>query len=355
MTPSSLPNEKTNLTRHFPQTINVADLLALDLPPREDLVSPWLREGESMMLYAEPGVGKSFVALALALAVAGGGRLLDRWTAPRPRRVLYVDGEMPLDDIRDRVALLMPAAGGDGEAIRRNLHFMARHRQSPDTAFIDLAREDSREALLTYAQENKIDLIILDNLSTLATIDDENAASAFNAPVAFLLRLKQCGLACLLVHHSNKGGKSYRGSCKIATTFEVILSVESNPKHAGETATCFKLSWKKYRRKKSTTTGMDLDVSFVSRSEDKDGLPCPERAEWICDIAEDQRIAVFVDMVTSCRYATQREVVAAWPGGGMTNPTLSRIKEAAVSQGWITQKRINICFAEARVASSDKS
>lgn len=40
------------------------------------------------------------------------------------------------------------------------------------------------------------------------------------------LKLKQAGIAAILVHHSNKSEDNYRGSTAIAATFEVISGLE---------------------------------------------------------------------------------------------------------------------------------
>ena len=68
------------------------DLLELKLPPRDYLISPWLKQFESAMVWAPPGVGKTMFCLSLALAIAGGGEFLG-WKAPKPRKVLFFDGE----------------------------------------------------------------------------------------------------------------------------------------------------------------------------------------------------------------------------------------------------------------------
>jgi len=79
------------------ETLTLGRLLEHQFSPREDLVFPWLRQGESAMLWAAAGTGKSL--LTLAVMVAGGGIVLG-WKSPRPRRVLLVDGEVSVEDLQ---------------------------------------------------------------------------------------------------------------------------------------------------------------------------------------------------------------------------------------------------------------
>src|SRR3974390_2011530 len=84
------------------QAVGINDFLNLDIPPRELLLAPILPERSLAMLYAPRGLGKSWLALSIGLAVASGASLL-RWSAPRPRKVLYVDGEIPLVSLQERL------------------------------------------------------------------------------------------------------------------------------------------------------------------------------------------------------------------------------------------------------------
>ena len=64
------------------------------------------------MLYVPSGIGKSWLSLSIATAIAGGGSLHD-WNAPSAERVMLVDGEMHLSDIKDRLGIVFKAVRGD--------------------------------------------------------------------------------------------------------------------------------------------------------------------------------------------------------------------------------------------------
>jgi hypothetical protein len=75
------------------QPVGFNDFLSLNIPAREMLLNPILPERSLAMLYAPRGVGKTLLSLSIGLAVASGVPLL-RWSAPRQKRVLYVDGRL---------------------------------------------------------------------------------------------------------------------------------------------------------------------------------------------------------------------------------------------------------------------
>src|ERR1700674_5607175 len=90
--------------------LDLAELFTLDIKPRGMVLDPVIPERGIAMLYAARGIGKTHVALSIAHAVACGTPLLT-WRAPRPRRVLLVDGEMPAVALRER---LQAAVAGSG-------------------------------------------------------------------------------------------------------------------------------------------------------------------------------------------------------------------------------------------------
>ena len=88
------------------KAFGINDFLNIDIPAREMLLSPILPERSLATLYAPRGVGKSWLGLSMGLAVAA-GELLLRWSAPRQRNVLYIDGEMPLVSLQEPRAIGM--------------------------------------------------------------------------------------------------------------------------------------------------------------------------------------------------------------------------------------------------------
>jgi AAA domain len=74
--------------------MTLPDFLTYPWQPPEPVLMPWLNQGGIAELYGLRGAGKTNVTFALALAVACGTSLFSHMWVPKPRRVLYVDGEM---------------------------------------------------------------------------------------------------------------------------------------------------------------------------------------------------------------------------------------------------------------------
>lgn len=81
--------------------VTASELHSLKLKPRQKLLGDWFCEGDLGFIFAFRGTGKTWLSLAIAHALSNGGQLGD-WQAPAAVKVLYIDGEMPPDLMRDR-------------------------------------------------------------------------------------------------------------------------------------------------------------------------------------------------------------------------------------------------------------
>jgi putative DNA primase/helicase len=191
---------------HALATIGIDDLIAMEIPERELLLDPILPAKGLMMIHARRGGSKTFLALAMGLAVAGGTSLL-RWPAPKARRVLYVDGEMTLIDLQRRVAALR---AGMGVGIC-NDHF--RLPAADHTDVPDLGTEAGQCALDPLL--DGVDLLI---------IGSDNSAGSWTSMQEWILRLRRQGIAVLLVHHSGKSGEQ-RGTSRREDVPDTVIGL----------------------------------------------------------------------------------------------------------------------------------
>jgi hypothetical protein len=340
---------KTNQQAANLKTTTLADLLDRQFPPRAVLIAPWLRSAESCLLWAPTGVGKSLLVNTLALAVAGGGSVAG-WKAERPRKVVLIDGEMHIEDLRERLAMLAATVDGiDMEAAGRNLVILSRQDQSPYARFPDLAEATApnpatkagQDVIMEKVCECSAELVILDNFSTLAEVADENEAAAMSPILSFLMRLKQANVACILVHHAGKAGNDYRGSSKLATTFEVIMGLVRPDGQAATDGAVFELLWKKYRGRPTTAT-RDAEMRLETDSEGA--------AKWTTKPAAGAEMMTVVDAIRSCQYRTQRALAEAL---GMTPVQVGRLKAKAIGQGVMTKSEWDVCLTGVDEEHSD--
>jgi KaiC/GvpD/RAD55 family RecA-like ATPase len=200
------------------KSLSGAELLSQKFPPPETILSPWLPEKGLAMIFADRGVGKTWVALNIAYAVASGGEFLG-WQAHRPRRVVYIDGEMPASALRDRFASIVNMS--ILEAAPEACSFVAADLQ-PD-GLPDLADPTAQRFYATAI--NEADLVIVDNLSTVARGLRENEADAWQPVQQWALSLRAAGKSVLFVHHAGKSG-GQRGSSRKEDVLDTVISLQ---------------------------------------------------------------------------------------------------------------------------------
>jgi putative DNA primase/helicase len=230
------------------------DFLELDAPPREMLLNPILPERSLAMLYAPPGVGKTLLSLSIGLAVASGVPLL-RWFAPRQKRVLYVDGEMPLVSLQERLRLI--SAGFGAEIPNDGFRILAADNTEDG---ISLGSEDGQNAIGPLLSD--VDLLILDNLSTLCTTGSESASDAWVPMQNWLIGLRRKGIAVLLVHHAGTNGRQ-RGTSRREDALDTVIALRRPEDYSPEQGARFEVHFEKLRNRVDSNGA----VSFEARLE----------------------------------------------------------------------------------------
>jgi putative DNA primase/helicase len=222
------------------QAFGITDFLNIDIPPREMLLSPILPERSLAMLYAPRGVGKSWLGLSIGLAVAAGQPLL-RWSAPRPRNVLYVDGEMPLVSLQERLREI--SAGYGGDIPNDGFRILAADNVEGG---INLSLEEGQQALEPLLGD--IDLLILDNLSTLLTSRSESASDAWVPIQTWFLKLRREGKSVLLIHHAGTNGRQ-RGTSRREDALDTVIALRRPEDYSPEQGARFEIHFEKLRNR----------------------------------------------------------------------------------------------------------
>lgn len=199
--------------------VNMAEFLSMDLPERGFLLEPVIPTQGIVILYAPRGIGKTFTALSMSLAVDGGLSLYN-WQASKPNKVLYVDGEMPAITMQEQLKALAPGMAAP-EIAMQNLSLITPDMQN--SPMPDLATVPGQKALEPFLEH--IDLLVLDNISTLCRTGKENESQSWQPmQKTWLLDLRRRRIAVLLVHHAGKSGDQ-RGASAREDIMDTVISL----------------------------------------------------------------------------------------------------------------------------------
>jgi putative DNA primase/helicase len=199
------------------------DFLAYGFPKREHILDPILPSQGLALLYAPRWLGKTFLALTLAYGAAAEQDVL-RWKTPRPRNVLFVDGEMQGWMLQERLAGIVKGYGGPVPELLRII--------TPDCQpdFLANLATPEGQAALDPALAG-VELLILDNLATLCRVGKENEAESWLPVQAWLLSLRRRGIAVVVVHHANKNG-GQRGTSSREDVRDTVIALLPVKDHA---------------------------------------------------------------------------------------------------------------------------
>lgn len=271
---------------HSLRVLTAAELVNHDLPPLEPILEPWLYQKNLAMVHAKRGVGKTHLALAVAFAVASGGTFLS-YRAPRPRGVLYLDGEMPGQLMQKRLSELMGADGISPDLLRIVTPDL-QDKPMPDLGTVAGQREV--DALV----DDQTALIIVDNLSCLVRSGGaENESESWSTVAEWALNHRRSGRAVFFVHHSGKSG-AQRGTSKREDLLDVVINLRRPAEYSETDGAVFEIIFEKARSLRGQSVE-PVEARLMA-------LPNGQQ-EWVSRSVED---------------VTRKTVVELWNGGVLT-------------------------------------
>lgn len=165
----------------------------------------WLPVGYVTMLAADPGVGKSMLALTVCHIVTNGGEWLDRvhrYDHNPNDLIAWVECEAgePFHIIRSK------SIGMDMTKVLT----MRTHEEDVSTPSLTNATDKAR--LRAMMELPNVRLVVIDSLSGASQGVDENSAESGRVVQWVADQARDCGKAVLLIHHMNKGAMRVRGT-----------------------------------------------------------------------------------------------------------------------------------------------
>lgn len=190
-----LQAEHARLSQRRFNTLTAAELLAKEFTPLQWLVDGVLPEGTTL-LAAPPKVGKSRLALQLALALVNGGYALNsKDTQCQSIEVLY----LALESGERRLQKDIQQLQGDG-TVPVGLHVATTWRRLAEGGSADL------EAFLK--KQPDIKLVVIDTLAQARSATHGENGFLYSADYLAGAAIKdlgdRCGLSVLIVHHTRK-------------------------------------------------------------------------------------------------------------------------------------------------------
>jgi len=199
--------------------IDILELAKMKFAPAELILKPWLTKKSLSLIWAQTGVGKTWLAMSIAQAVATGTSFLG-WEAPTRRKVIYFDGEMGWESFNERMATVDNSSErsvekGDPGKITGGIKLVTinawTERKLPNLA--DPACQGYYSDVVKDS-----DLIIIDNLATIArAIDGRRSCSdaeIWASVEGWAIKQRSEGKSIIFIHHAGKSGDQLGTSTK---------------------------------------------------------------------------------------------------------------------------------------------
>ena len=287
--------------------------------------------GQISLLWGPSNSGKSLMAASFALAIASGKSMFGIPNHGSKRSVLVVDGELTEQELANRYEQLASAYELADDLDR--ISFIPTRSYAVDDCNLLNGKLD--KTVCNYAQKNQYDVVIFDNLITLAPT---SARGNEDALFSVIRNLERLGASVIIVHHATKDGASFKGSSNLASKSQNILKIEGRSGLEPEIDNCpalrrafesegaiCRMTWEKCKTAPGLEgqtrmwqlplgkTWQDLDVQVEAESSSADGVEVAN-AETSLELTSGERkvLALFsgeterirrtdVEQTLSCR------------------------------------------------------
>ena len=219
---------------------SMANWLAGEDELEDFLCGEVLSTSSKTLLYARTGKGKTTFCLALAAAIAAGQDFL-HWRGPgKPRRVLYIDGEMPRVLMRRRLKDVARRLGSVPDGL-----LILSKDQHPEMPPLDT--EEGQRWIDFYIEDHSpFDLIVFDNLQAL-TAGGLIGSESWKATLPWVLDLCSRKIAQLWVHHTGHDQSHAYGDASRLWGMDTVIKLD--PIEHDSTDIAFALKFEKARNR----------------------------------------------------------------------------------------------------------
>ena len=322
--PSSNDGDYTEFQKH---TVSYSELKDMKIQEPKAYLSPWLREGEINIIYARMGTGKSLLATHLMWVCSCQNYQeeeceINNWQVKHPVGTLFIDGELG-------PKLLYPELkkfewlGDSLPGIEPVIVF--RHEWEKADKQLDLSKRSVQNQIIRFFELNPdYKILIMDSLSTLFQMDNENDNSEFHNKIQpFLVRLKAHNITGILIDHAGKNGTLRGASAKGTIAANIIKLTDHPQKRAGEA--WFEINFKDKQR----MAGVQNKPFFI-KYRSLDG-----RTEFEITSGDSTADKTKQIMAELMRGKKNKEIAERF---GIKAPRVTAIKNTAIDKGFMDKK-----------------
>jgi AAA domain len=232
--------------------LSLADWEERELPPPDCISGSWLTTTSRVLLWAPTGIGKTMFSMGLSMAMAADHTFL-HWQAPRPARVLYIDGEMSSRLLKQRLI--------DGVArlgVRPDTFFALSWEDIPD--FQPLNTAEGQAAIEAIIRRVRPDLISFDNIISLIA-GSQKDEEGWSQTMPWIKSLTKRKIGQLWLHHTGHDETRSYGTKLREWQMDTVIKLEIVARE--DTDVSFLLSFTKARERTPTNRHEFEDVRIA--------------------------------------------------------------------------------------------
>lgn len=265
--------------------VNFGDITSMT-SPHEPLIKRFLTRKEIAVLYAESGMGKSFLSLEIACAVALG----------RDYR-----------GMKTRQGLVVYQAGEGGAGVQRRIAAYKQHNAIYENipavlipTRINLMEEESVNSFIkeikTHQQnylDHELELVVIDTWAKATLGANEISAQDVTKALKGVEKIQsECNTAVLLVHHTNASGERMKGNSVLPAAVETTITItdterreEAESEYGNPTVRKIRRAFVVKQKEGESGNGFNFVLKQVKLGEDEEGDPI---TSCICAAPENE-------------------------------------------------------------------
>jgi hypothetical protein len=193
------------------------------IPPRPHLIQDLIVDNSLVLFYGEPGTGKTYVALHMAMCIANGLPWLGKKTMKK--KVLFIDEDNGQYRVKSRIQEI---ANGMGKTEKDLVPIEALIING-----IKLDREADMKRIMDVVTNNGFELIVIDVFRNFFEGKENDSDVLSKIMLNLRTIVEKTGISLIILHHTTKNGETYRGSSAIggAVDLEIWLKKEKSKDH----------------------------------------------------------------------------------------------------------------------------